>query len=36
MANLIGAETISIPAISSGALNFPKKKCAEKMILRIA
>ena len=36
MANLIGAETISIPAISTGAHNFPRKKCAEKMILRVA
>lgn len=36
MANRIGVETISIPAISTGANNFPRIKCAEKMILRVA
>ena len=36
MAKIIDVDSVSIPAISSGALDFPKEECAEIMIKRIA
>ena len=36
MAKLIGVDSVSIPAISSGVLGFPKNECAEIMIRRVA
>ena len=35
MAKLIGAESVSIPAISTGMNTFPKELCASLMIKRI-
>ena len=35
-ANILQVESVSIPAISSGGLDFPKGKCAKIMIKRIA
>jgi len=36
MAKLIKVDSVSIPAISSGVLGFPKNDCAEIMIRRVA
>ena len=36
MAKLIKVDSVSIPAISSGVLGFPKEKCAETIIKRVA
>ena len=36
MAKILDVDSVSIPAISSGVLNFPKDKCAEIMIKRVA
>ena len=33
MAKYLGAESVSIPAISSGIFGFPKDKCAEIMLV---
>ena len=34
MAKIIGAESVSIPAISTGIFSFPKELCAKIMIER--
>ena len=36
MAKLIKVDSVSIPAISSGVLGFPKDECAEIIIKRVA
>jgi hypothetical protein len=36
MAKLIGAESVSIPAIGTGIQSFPREVCASIMIERIA
>jgi len=36
MAKILNVDSLSIPAISSGVLGFPKKECAEIMIERVA
>ena len=36
MAKLINVDSVSIPAISSGVLGFPKDECAEIIIRRVA
>ena len=36
MAKIINVDSVSIPAISSGVLGFPKEECAEIMIRRVA
>ena len=36
MAKLINVDSVSIPAISSGALDFPKDECAQIIITRVA
>jgi O-acetyl-ADP-ribose deacetylase (regulator of RNase III) len=36
MAKILEVSSVSIPAISSGVLNFPKKECAKIMISRVA
>jgi O-acetyl-ADP-ribose deacetylase (regulator of RNase III) len=35
MAKIIGAKSVSIPAISTGIYSFPKELCASLMIQRI-
>lgn len=36
MAKLLNVDSVSIPAISSGGLGFPRDKCAKIMIKRVA
>ena len=36
IAKLINVDSVSIPAISSGVLGFPKDECAEIIIRRVA
>ena len=36
MANILNVDSLSIPAISSGVLGFPKDECAKIMIKRVA
>ena len=36
MAKILAVDSVSIPAISSGLLGFPKEECAEIMIKRVA
>jgi O-acetyl-ADP-ribose deacetylase (regulator of RNase III) len=36
MGKIINVDSVSIPAISSGVLGFPKEKCAETIIKRVA
>jgi O-acetyl-ADP-ribose deacetylase (regulator of RNase III) len=36
MAKLVGVDSVSIPAISSGVLGFPKDECAEIIIRRVS
>ena len=36
MAKIIGAESVSIPAISTGSHSFPKELCASIMIEKAA
>ena len=36
MAKIIKVDSVSIPAISSGVLGFPKDECAEIIIRRVA
>ena len=36
MAKLVEVDSVSIPAISSGVLGFPKNECAEIIIRRVS